>query len=185
MHLHFVHHLRALSEDWRPSVVWHPVKRLSRRSTLKGWQDCVKNYEKVMELVWDGLKMPDKGWDTVVPWYCSPLPLHNGNCLFLLQWVQLGILQARVMWGNPHMIYFDWTQRYLEQSKWFFCYASTHSSSCSDHPVVEPPLINPQQALPWWLKYGPHKLIRVSGRHDKRLLCPDVGVVTKYCSAGF
>ena len=87
---------------WTPSV-WHPAEPPS----TKRWKlHCEKNCEEVMGLLWDGSKMLDTKAGTRLclrwAWYPS---LDNGNRLFLLKWVQLGILQARMMWGKTHMIY--------------------------------------------------------------------------------
>ena len=109
-----------------------------------------------------------KGWDTVVPslslislsWQWE-LPFSSEMSVIRHPSGQDDVRK------NTHDI-FDCTQstwNKVDDSS-LSCFSKSHSSSCSDRPAVKRPLINRQQALPRWLKYGARKLIRASGRHD-------------------
>ena len=110
----------CLHSLWTPSV-WHPLEPLSTRSTPKWWQRCVKNCEEVMGLMWDWLKMLDKGWDTVVPWL-SFISLSSS-------WQWESSLQLGVWWWceETHLwyIWLYYRKMLLGQRTWFLCNAFT------------------------------------------------------------
>ena len=102
----------CLHSLWTPSV-WHPLEPLSTRSTPKWWQRCVKNCEEVMGLMWDWLKMLDKGWDTVVPWlsFISLSSSWQWESSFSSVMSAIRHPSGQMMWGNTFMIYLITVQK--------------------------------------------------------------------------